>query len=123
MNNEPLSLYKGTIDDFLNHCSQLDADSIEKSLEQSNMDCLIEEISDNMDISPEEAQKIIEEVKLDIVQKEIDNLLKEGLIEVSGYNEKGEPLYSTTQKGSDALDAFNDIKDEEEKPKKRKKKN
>lgn len=131
--NEPLEIFKGTVDDFLSHCSKLDVDAIEKNIEQNNMNCLVEEISENMDISPEEAQQIIEDIKLDIVQKEIDHLLKEGLIEISSYNDKGEPLYSTTKKGSDALDAFNEAKDsnsaldafneEKEKPKKRKKKN
>lgn len=124
MSNEPLELFKGTVDDFLDHCSKLDADSIEKSIDESNMNCLVQEISENMDVSPEEAQKIIEDIKLDIVQKEIDHLLKEGLIEISSYNEKGEPLYSTTKKGAEALDAYNEAKDnDEEKPKKRKKKN
>lgn len=126
MSNEPLELFKGTVDDFLNHCSKLDADSIEKSIEESNMNCLVEEISDNMDISPEEAKQIIEDIKLDIVQKEIDHLLKEGLIEISSYNDKGEPLYSTTKKGAEALDAYNEAleeQDDEEPKKKRKKKN
>lgn len=126
MSNKPLELFKGTVDDFLNHCSQLDADSIEKSIEDNNMNCLVQEISENMDLSPEEAMKIIEDIKLDIVQKEIDHLLKEGLIEISSYNDKGEPLYSTTKKGSEALDAYNealDEQDDEEPKKKRKKKN
>lgn len=123
MSNKPLELFKGTLDDFLDHCSKLDADSIEKSIDDNNMNCLVEEISENMEVSIEEAMKIIEDIKLDIVQKEIDSLLKEGLIEISSYNENGEPLYSTTKKGSDALEAFNESKQEEEKPKKRKKKN
>lgn len=125
MNNKPLELFKGTVDDFLDHCSKLDVDSIEKNIEDNNMNCLVQEISENMDISPEEAQKIIEDIKLDIVQKEIDHLLKEGLIEISSYNEKGEPLYSTTKKGSEALDAYNEAleeQDDEEPKKKRKKK-
>lgn len=133
MNNGPLELFKGTVDDFLSHCSKLDVDAIEKSIEESNMNCLVEEISENMDVTPQEAKEIIEDIKLDIVQKEIDHLLEEGLIEITGYNAKGEPLYSTTQKGTDALDAFNEandvndaldaFNDEKEKPKKRKKKN
>ena len=84
--------YTGTIDSFLDHCSKLNINEVEEQVkEQGRQECL-EIIMEQCECSMEEAEEIYDEIALTEVKNTIDNLVKEGLVEVSGYNEDGEPL-------------------------------
>ena len=91
--------YTGTIDSFLDHCSKLNINEVEEQVkEQERQECL-EIIMEQCDCSMEEAEEIYDEIALTEVKNTIDNLVKEGLVEVSGYNEGGEPLFVLTELG------------------------
>ena len=91
--------YTGTIDSFLDHCSKLNINEVEEQLkEQEKQECL-EVIMEQCECSMEEAEEIYDEIALTEVKNTIDNLVKEGLVEVSGYNEDGEPLFVLTELG------------------------
>ena len=91
--------YTGTIDSFLDHCSKLNINEVEEQLkEQEKQECL-EVIMEQCECSVEEAEEIYDEIALTEVKNTIDNLVKEGLVEVSGYNEDGEPLFVLTELG------------------------
>lgn len=107
--------FKGSIDQFLDHCSKLNADVIEAELER---DSCIKEIANSMDIDINEATKMLEQFQLEIVQAELNKLMEDGLIEITKY-ENGEPLYGLTESGKKALD---DNKIQPKKPKSKKKK-
>jgi len=91
--------YTGTIDSFLDHCSKLNINEVEEQVkEQEKQECL-EVIMEQCECSMEEAEEIYDEIALTEVKNTIDNLVKEGLVEVSGYNEDGEPLFVLTELG------------------------
>jgi len=91
--------YTGTIDSFLDHCSKLNINEVEEQVkEQERQECL-EIIMEQCECSMEEAEEIYDEIALTEVKNTIDNLVKEGLVEVSGYNEDGEPLFVLTELG------------------------
>lgn len=91
--------YTGTIDSFLDHCSKLNINEVEEQVkEQEKQECL-KVIMEQCECSMEEAEEIYDEIALTEVKNTIDNLLKEGLVEVSGYNEDGEPLFVLTELG------------------------
>ena len=82
--------YTGTIDSFLDHCSKLNINEVEEQVkEQEKQECL-EVIMEQCECSMEEAEEIYDEIALTEVKNTIDNLVKEGLVEVSGYNEDGQ---------------------------------
>ena len=91
--------YTGTIDSFLDHCSKLNINEVEEQVkEQERQECL-EIIMEQCECSMEEAEEIYDEIALTEVKNTIDNLVKQGLVEVSGYNEDGEPLFVLTELG------------------------
>lgn len=91
--------YTGTIDSFLDHCSKLNINEVEEQVkEQEKQECL-EVIMEQCECSIEEAEEIYDEIALTEVKNTIDNLVKEGLVEISGYNEDGEPLFVLTELG------------------------
>ena len=75
--------YTGTIDSFLDHCSKLNINEVEEQVkEQERQECL-EIIMEQCECSMEEAEEIYDEIALTEVKNTIDNLVKEGLKEVS----------------------------------------
>ena len=107
--------FKGSIDQFLDHCSKLNADVIEAEMER---DSCIKEIAKSMDVDIPEATKMLEQFQLEIVQNELNKLMEDGLIEITNY-ENGEPLYGLTDSGKKALDD-NKIQPKKVKSKKKK---
>ena len=91
--------YTGTIDSFLDHCSKLNINEVEEQVKlQEKQECL-EVIMEQCECSLEEAQEIYNEIALAEVKETIDQMVKDGLVEVSGYNEDGEPLFVLTELG------------------------
>lgn len=75
----------GTIDEILNDPVSIDADNVEH---------YYKEIMNEFGVSREEAVLLFLKAKNEMVQNVIDDMLNEGLICISGKNEKGEPLYN-----------------------------
>lgn len=94
-----LNTFTGSIDDFLNHCSQLDISNLEEQLKDQEKEECLEVIMKEIDCSLEEAEQIYNEIALKEVQDTVDQLVAEGLLEISGYNEEGEPLFVLTELG------------------------
>ena len=91
--------YTGTIDSFLDHCSKLNINEVEEQVKlQEKQECL-EVIMEQCECSIEEAEVIYNEIALAEVKETIDQMVKDGLVEVSGYNEDGEPLFVLTELG------------------------
>jgi len=49
--------------------------------------------------SLEEAEEIYSEIALAEVKESMEQLLKDGIVKVSGYNDEGEPLFTLTELG------------------------
>jgi hypothetical protein len=49
--------------------------------------------------SLEEAEEIYSEIALAEVKESMEQLLKDGIVKVSGYNDEGEPLFMLTELG------------------------
>jgi len=88
--------FTGSVDQLLNHCSQLNVDELLVSCEKR--EC-IDMIMKDVECSLEEAEQIYNQIAVDDVKNTVDNLVDEGLLEITGYNKEGEPLFSLTELG------------------------
>jgi len=82
--------YTGTIDNLLIRIANYDLMLLEEAILIENA---IEDIMDQSNEPREIVVQMLEQAHLNEVQKEVDKMLKEGLVEIVGYNENGEPLY------------------------------
>jgi predicted transcriptional regulator len=99
MKNNTSETYTGTIDGLLEHCSNLDLKEVEEQIKlDEKRDCL-NIIMQDCECSLEEAEQIYNDIALNEVKQTIDQLVKEGIVEVSGYNDDGEPLFTLTELG------------------------
>jgi hypothetical protein len=88
--------FTGNIDDLLNHCASIDDKQLDESIELENA---IEHVMNELDMNREEAMETIQEIHLMEVQQTVDSMMKKGLLEITGYNENDEPLYTLTELG------------------------
>lgn len=86
LNQKPIS---GTIDEILNNTVEINTDDI---------DHCYKELMHEFNVSKKQAMKMYKEAKSTMVKETIDLMLKEGLIYVSGKDEKGQPLYKLKNK-------------------------
>jgi hypothetical protein len=91
--------FTGSIDDLLNHCSNLDADKVEEQVKAEEKQACIEVIMKELDCNEFEAEVIYNEISLAETKKTVDKMVEDGLLYVSGTNEDGEPLFSLTELG------------------------
>lgn len=82
--------YTGTIDNLLIRIDNYDLMLLEEAILIENA---IEDIMDQSNEPREIVVQMLEQAHLNEVQKEVDKMLKEGLVEIVGHNENGEPLY------------------------------
>lgn len=99
--------YKGTIDSFLDHCSKLNINEVEEQIKIQEKEECLEVIMKQCECNLEEAEEIYNEIALAEVKETVDQLVKEGLLEVSGYNEDGEPLFVLTELGKQVQNKLN----------------
>jgi len=109
--------FKGSVNDFLIHCSNLDSDQIEKELEYEQA---ITQLCAEHACSREEAIDMLESAKTFMVQQILDKLVNEGLVKQE-FGPNGEALYVCTEAGHNYVAAVNSSEVKDEKPKKRKK--
>ena len=98
------SNFTGSIDDLLNHCSQLDTDKVEEQVKAEEKQACIDVIMSELDCNEFEAEIIYNEISLAETKKVVDKMVADGLLYVSGHNEDGEPLFSLTELGKAVRD-------------------
>jgi predicted transcriptional regulator len=99
MSKNKMDTFTGSVDALLEHCSKLDIQEVEEQIKlDEKQDCL-NIIMTDCECSLEEAEQIYSDIALSEVKQTIDQLVKEGIVEVSGYNEEGEPLFTLTELG------------------------
>lgn len=91
--------FKGSIDEFLAHCETLNIDENQKNINEIEKEECFEYIMKEFSVDREQAQEIYDEISLIETKNTVDEMVKEGLVEVSGYNEDGEPLFVLTELG------------------------
>lgn len=82
--------YTGTIDNVLIRCAQYDLNKLEETM---LIETAIEDIMRDTEEPRETVMQMLEQVHLNQVQIEVDKMLQEGLVEIVGHNEDGEPMY------------------------------
>jgi hypothetical protein len=88
--------FNGSIDQLLNMVAKADADAVEQEVAKDNA---LNQIMAEFGVERYEAEVMLEKAHLAMVQQTIDALLTEGLVEVCGTNDEGEPMYRQTSKG------------------------
>lgn len=91
--------FTGSIDEFLDHCTKLDISEQSEVIKQSEREECLRIIMRDCECSFEEAEEIYDQIALNEVKETIDQLVKDGIVEVSGYNDDGEPLFTLTELG------------------------
>ncbi len=88
--------FTGNIDELLNHCASVDDATIDQALE---LERAIEHVMTELEMDREEAMQLIQDIHLAEVQQTINDMVDKGLLEITGHNEDGEPLYGPTGLG------------------------
>lgn len=91
-------MFVGTTEQFLEHCSKLDADAIALEAEQHHYNECIQYIQNEYECDATEAADIYKQIQLMELQQMVDALISEGLVEIVGYDADGNPLYKSTNK-------------------------
>ena len=97
--NNASESYTGTIDGLLEHCSKLDINEVEAQIKREEKEECLNVIMNECECSLEEAEEIYSEIALEEVKESMEQLLKDGIVKVSGYNDEGEPLFMLTELG------------------------
>lgn len=88
--------FTGNIDDLLTHCASVDDNTIDQALE---LERTIEHVMSELDVDRVEAMEMIQEIHLKDVQQTINDMMAKGLLEITGHDADGEPLYNLTELG------------------------
>jgi hypothetical protein len=97
--NNASQVYTGTVDGLLEHCSKLDLLAVEETIKQEEKIECLKVIMSDFDCSLEEAEVIYGEIALAEVKETMEQLLKDGIVQISGHNDEGEPLFVLTELG------------------------
>lgn len=112
MKNEPLQPLKpftGTVDELLDHMNNIDDSKVESDINEDRDVLLsdgeaITQIMEELKCDRTEAEKVLMMVKEEEVKNTLNNLMSEGLVEISRYDADGEPLYSLTDAGKNVAE-------------------
>ena len=102
--------FTGSIDDLLNHCSNLDTTKVEEQVKAEEKEACIQVIMKELECDEVEAEVIYNEIALAEVKETVDKMVAEGLLYVSGHNEDGEPLFQLTELGKAVRNELGDGK-------------
>lgn len=91
--------FTGSIDDLLNHCTNLDLAKVEEQVKVEEKEACIQIIMKESGCDEAEAHIIYNEILLIETKTTIDKMVADGLVYVSGHNEDGEPLFQLTELG------------------------
>lgn len=95
-----------------------DGDYVPEEDEVISTEELADFIVNEFDVTEEEAIEAALEVQITELQPILDNLVREGYLEITGEAEDGSPLYAITEKGEQIVAGIqlNDKKDPPQKP-------
>jgi hypothetical protein len=96
--------FKGSVNELLKHCSNIDVDELYDQCEKR--ECL-SIIMRETNCSEEEAELLYIDIALNDVKDTVDSLVEEGLVEISGFNKDGEPLFVLTELGKKVQNEIN----------------
>jgi predicted transcriptional regulator len=119
MNQNINTTFTGSVDQLLEHCSKLEFDISEEQIKQREYELSLQYIMDAEDVNREEAIEIYNMIALAEVKETVDKLVKEGLLQVNGYDDEGEPKFELTELGKQCA---GEIKKQEKIKKSKKKK-
>jgi hypothetical protein len=102
--------FTGSIDDLLNHCSNLDTTKVEEQVKAEEKEACIQVIMKELECDEAQAEVIYNEIALAEVKETVDKMVSEGLLYVSGHNEDGEPLFQLTELGKAVRNELGDGK-------------
>ena len=100
MNEKINEVFTGTIDQFLTHCSTLEFDISDEEIKAREYERAIAYIMKTENVSREEAIETYKMIAMAEVEETVNKLIADGLLEISGYGEDGEPKYELTSLGS-----------------------
>ena len=98
-NYDGMKSFSGSIDELLQQMMKLDPDAVEQQVEEEKYNMAMLEIMRGFECTYEEAESIFAEARMCMVQKEIEALIADGKVEVTGTDESGNLIYSSV-KGS-----------------------
>lgn len=119
MKKEINTTFTGTVDQLLEHCSKLDFDISDEQVKAQEYEAALKYIMEQHEISREEAIEIYNMIALEEVKQTVDKLVKDGILEMTGVDEDGEPKFGLTELGKQCA---GEIKNQEAKKKSKKKK-
>lgn len=91
--------FKGTIDQLLEHCDNLDLKSVQDQINKQNRNDCIEYIKKESGCSEEEANTIYDEIRMEEVDETVHQLVMDGILQIGDYNADGEPQFILTELG------------------------
>jgi len=94
-----IPMFTGSVDDLLKHSMTIDPEMVEQKVKDNEKRMCIEHLMNELECSPEEAEVIYNEITLAEVKRTVDEMVAEGLLEITGYSEDGEPLFGLTELG------------------------
>ena len=97
-------VFTGTVDQLLDHCSNIDLNVLDEQLKIEEKQECIQVIMRELECDEFEAQKIYDEISLVETKNMIDKMVEDGIVEVVGHNEEGEPLFGLTELGKSVQD-------------------
>lgn len=86
--------FNGSIDDLLEKVSKLSKEEIDQIEVDTEKSASISFICTHCECSEEEAEIIYDHILNLEIQQALDDLIEEGLVEIVGYDENGNPLYA-----------------------------
>lgn len=89
-------MFNGSINQFLSHCAKLDVTEMDNQLEKQHA---VSYIMKEIGCDETEATEIYDELSHEEVKNTVDELVDQGLVEIVGFNEQGEPLFGLTELG------------------------
>ena len=94
-----IPMFTGSVDDLLKHSMTIDPEMVEQKVKDNEKRMCIEHLMNELECSPEEAEVIYNEIALAEVKQTVDAMVAEGLLEITGHSEDGEPLFGLTELG------------------------
>lgn len=101
MNARPFKNFTGSIDELLDHCSQIDPNVVNNEDIMLSTEEALDTIKEEFHCNDEEAKVILDEIKLAEAKEIIEKLRDDGIVEVKSYGPDGEPLWGLTEKGKE----------------------
>ena len=101
MNARPFKNFTGTVDELLNHCSQVDPNIVNNEDVMLSTEEALDTIKEEFHCDDERAKILLDEFKLVEAKEFIEKLRDEGIVEIKKYNEDGEPLWGLTEAGKE----------------------